>query len=183
MKWAGRIAGLLVVAALLYVFIKGLSPNRDPNKVPSAMICKKAPAFDLSGLSDPRVTLKPGQGGYTLVNFWASWCPTCKLEHSHLVSLVNDPPQEDFRVVGVLFDDTRKEALIAEKRDGKVAPTAVDEDGSVSMDYGVRSTPETFIINPKGLIVEKFEGAITREEIERVLARESARPRCEAERS
>ncbi len=134
---------------------------RDPRAVPSPLLCKPAPAFSGKGLSDATATLRPKAKGYKLVNFWASWCATCKVEHPHLLRLSTQPPVRDFQMVGVLFQDKPADALRTEKQEGKVSPTLVDEDALVSLKYGVVGTPESFLINPKGLVIRKYTGPLT----------------------
>lgn len=183
MKWAFRLSIAAFLGLFLYVMVKNLNPARDPRIVPSALTCTKAKAFSLPGLSDPEVSFTPGEGGYTLVNFWASWCETCHLERPHMEDLVKDPPVKDFKVIGVLFNDTLKDAKRVEDREGKIAPAGFDADGEVALDYGVGGTPETFVINPEGIIIKKFIGALTREAVEEILHEDKDHGLCKQEKS
>jgi cytochrome c biogenesis protein CcmG/thiol:disulfide interchange protein DsbE len=176
MKWLPRIAALLAVMGLLYVFGKGLNPNRDPSALPNLLYGHEVPTFDLPGLSDDRVVLQNPPGDFVLINFWASWCVQCDVEHPHLLQLAETPPVENFRMLGILFQDEVAKARRKEARVGKFAPTAVDEDGTLSTDFGVRGVPETFLVNPQGIIFKKFTGPLTYQQVQDAITHEKEHP-------
>jgi cytochrome c biogenesis protein CcmG/thiol:disulfide interchange protein DsbE len=141
---------LLVIVAGIAWF--GLAPDRDPSEIPSALIGKPAPDFDLAALSPsaPRVSSKDFAGQVTVVNFFASWCLPCRAEHPMLFQLGKD---DHVAVYGIAYkdkpDDTAK--YIGELG-SPYQRIGLDQDGRVAIDYGVTGVPETFIIDRKGII-------------------------------
>lgn len=158
------LALFLAMAALLY---KGLSI--DPRHVPSPLVGKPAPAFTLTRLRQPEVTLSDTQlrGEVSLLNVWATWCVSCRAEHGVLMQLA-----ESGRVpiYGLNYKDERPAALrwLAQFGDPYRA-NAFDADGRVGIDWGVYGTPETFVIDKQGVIRHKYTGPLTREIVQREL--------------
>jgi cytochrome c biogenesis protein CcmG/thiol:disulfide interchange protein DsbE len=150
------LAVFLALAGLLY---KGLS--LDPRKVPSPLIDKPAPAFSLSRLKQPQVTLgsEDLKGKVSLFNVWATWCVACRSEHPVLMQLA-----ESGRVAiyGLNYKDDREKAKswLVRYGDPYIA-NAFDNDGRVGIDWGVYGTPETFIVDQQGIIRHKHIGPLT----------------------
>src|SRR5215470_10646998 len=147
-----RLAYLLPVA--LFLVLAGyffLSLQRDPGLLPSALIDKPAPQFALPGLGS-----KPGLGNadlagrVVLVNFFASWCAPCRVEHPLLMRLA-----EEGRVTlyGIDYKDKPEDAtrLLAQLGDpyGRIG---VDGDGRTVIDFGVYGVPETYVVDKSGRI-------------------------------
>jgi cytochrome c biogenesis protein CcmG, thiol:disulfide interchange protein DsbE len=124
---------------------------------------KPAPAFTLPQLEDPATTIaqKDMLGKVWLLNVWASWCATCREEHHVLLELARSGTVP---VYGLNYKDGRAEALTWLTQLGNpYVATAFDADGKVGIDYGVYGTPETYVIDRKGVIRYKQIGAITDE--------------------
>lgn len=155
--------GLFVV--LIGFLAVGL--NRDPREVPSPLVGKPAPAFEVPQLGDPSKTFSPKDmlGKVWLLNVWASWCPSCRDEHALIVHQVRNgsfPP-----VVGLNWKDQRPDALRWLGQFGDpYQVVAYDPDNHVGIDYGVYGAPETYLIDKAGVIRYKHIGAITPEVIE-----------------
>lgn len=156
---------ILLFAALALLFYKGLSG--DPSTLPSALINKPVPAFNLApvnqlgvpGLSDAE--LKSGQ--VHVVNIWASWCVPCRQEHPVLVELSK---RSDIRLVGINNKDEPDNARRFLGALGQpFAAVGSDRDGRVTIDWGGYGVPETFIVDSKGIIRSKHVGPLTTEEI------------------
>ncbi|MDP1659228.1 MAG: DsbE family thiol:disulfide interchange protein [Methylotenera sp.] len=153
------LAIFLVVAGFLF---KGLFLN--PKEVPSPLIGKPAPHFNLPRLDDPTKTFSPKDmlGKVWLFNAWASWCSTCRTEHAVLMEIVKTP---ELNLVGLNYKDTDAEAQSVLNTAGNPYQLVVtDSDGKVGIDYGVVATPETYVIDKEGIIRYKKIGAITRED-------------------
>ena len=155
-KWSVPLA---IFAALLVFLYVGLF--RDPREVPSPLIGKPAPAFALHQLHSPEKTLATAdmRGQVWLLNVWASWCESCRVEHPLLVEMAR---QEIAPIVGLNYkdkDDLGK-AWLAERGD-PYAVSVVDADGRVGIDWGVYGVPETFVVDKAGVIRYKQIGAIT----------------------
>ena len=154
--------GIFVVLAAF--FVRGLSLN--PRYVPSPLLGKDAPEFELPRLKDPGASLgsQDIEGKVALLNVWATWCVGCRQEHGLLVELAeaNDVP-----IYGLNWKDDRGAALgwLSSLGDPYVA-SAFDELGEVAIDWGVYGVPETFVIDAKGRIAYKHVGPFNRRSLE-----------------
>lgn len=150
---------LIVVAIMIPVFIIGL--GRDPTRVPSPLIDKPAPQFELPTLKDPARTVGSAnyEGQLALVNVWATWCVGCRQEHDYLMQLTSEI---DIPMYGLNWRDRRDDAVLWLQRLGDpYVASAYDEDGRVGIDWGVYGAPETFLIDQNGVIVHKHISPMT----------------------
>ncbi|MCK5665555.1 MAG: DsbE family thiol:disulfide interchange protein [Thiotrichaceae bacterium] len=148
----------IVLAVFLYL---GLSLN--PRDIGSTRIDKPAPAFILSQLSDRSkiLTEKDFLGKVSIFNVWASWCGTCRYEHSLLMEL----SRQGYPIYGLVYKDTVFDANQVLTRTGNpYLANAFDETGKVGMEWGVTGTPETFIIDKQGIVRYKCTGQLTVEQ-------------------
>ena len=149
----------LVFAALAVFLYTGLF--RDPREVPSPLIGKPAPAFALRDLHEPGRTFGTTdmRGQVWLLNVWASWCESCRIEHPLLVDLAR---QKIVPIVGLDYkdqDDLGKKWLA--DRGNPYSVSIVDGDGRVGIDWGVYGVPETYLIDAQGVIRYKQIGPLT----------------------
>jgi cytochrome c biogenesis protein CcmG/thiol:disulfide interchange protein DsbE len=155
---------LLVFGVIFYFLLGGLS--RDPRLVPSPLVGKPAPAFDLPELDNPdeRLANTDLRGSPTLVNVWASWCVACREEHEVLLKLA---ASKRLRVLGLNYKDQREAALAWLARLGDpYQAVAVDADGRAAIDWGVYGVPESFLVDAEGIIRYKQVGPLTPEILE-----------------
>jgi cytochrome c biogenesis protein CcmG/thiol:disulfide interchange protein DsbE len=149
--------GLFIV---LVVFL-AIGLGRDPHEVPSPLINKPAPAFNLPQLKAPTKTFSADEmrGKVWIMNVWASWCVTCRDEHPLLLEYARSGVVP---IYGLNYKDNREEALswLAELGDPYVL-SASDLDGRVAIDYGVYGAPETYLIDRNGTIRFKQIGPVT----------------------
>lgn len=148
------LALFLLVAVLLY---RGLF--LEPNRLPSALIGKPFPDFALPALGAGQRTLTRDdiKGRPALVNVWATWCPSCRQEHTLLTRLAD----QGVVIYGVNYKDER----IAAQRWLRTSQNPYrlnieDAAGTLGLDLGVYGAPETFFIDAKGIIREKYVGVI-----------------------
>lgn len=147
-----------ICVALGVFFVKGLS--LDPTELPSAKIGKAFPAFSLPDLlaAEKQVDQNQLQGSVRLVNVWATWCPTCKQEHSFLNKLASN---EGVKIIGINYKDERSKAVQWLKRYGDPYQFNIyDNKGSLGLDLGVYGAPETYIIDTQGVIQYRHVGAV-----------------------
>ncbi|MCP4868462.1 MAG: redoxin domain-containing protein [Proteobacteria bacterium] len=152
--------GLLVVVPLLMVLLRAFSLS-PPGYIESPLLEQAAPAFELPGLDDGAlVTLDKYKGQPVVLNFWATWCASCPMEHPWLVR-ISDRFQGKAQFVGVAYND-KNEALKAwlAQHGGNAFPTLVDINGKVALAYGLYGVPETFVIDKDGVIRFKHVGPI-----------------------
>ena len=150
-----------IFVALLALLAVGLGLN--PREVPSPLIGKPAPAFELPLLSAPDKTFsqKDMLGKVWVLNVWASWCAPCLVEHPQITRLALSGAVP---VVGLNYKDAREDAVPWLKRNGDPFFTTVyDGAGRIAIDYGVYGVPETYVIDRKGVIRYKRIGPVTPE--------------------
>ncbi|SFF45632.1 cytochrome c biogenesis protein CcmG, thiol:disulfide interchange protein DsbE [Fontimonas thermophila] len=149
----------LVLVGLVLLFAFGL--QHDPRQIPSPLIGKPAPAFTLRLLGEQTpYTQEQLRGRPLLVNFWASWCAGCLVEHPFLMELA----RRGVEIVGIDYKDTDTEALRWLARHGNPYRTiAADTEGRAGLDWGVYGVPETFVLDAQGIIVYKHIGPLDEE--------------------
>lgn len=145
-----------VLVAFLFV---GLSLN--PREVPSPFIGKAAPPFELPQLHAPekRFANQDMKGQVWLLNVWASWCVSCRVEHPVLADLAKS---KLVPIVGLNYKDKPDEARAWLKQFGDPYVLSImDIDGRLGIDYGVYGVPETFVIDKAGVIRYKHIGPVS----------------------
>ena len=150
----------LVLFVVLVVFL-AMGLNRDPQEIPSPLINKPAPAFEIPQLSETNQTFSPAsmKGQVWILNVWASWCVACREEHPVLVELAKSKVAP---VIGLDYKDKREDALaMLTKQGNPYLLSAFDANGRVGIDYGVYGVPETYVIDKAGTIRFKHIGPIT----------------------
>jgi cytochrome c biogenesis protein CcmG, thiol:disulfide interchange protein DsbE len=156
----------LAVFALLAIFL-AVGLTRDPREVPSPLIGKAAPAFRIEQLHDAKLAFSPAdmKGKVWMLNVWASWCVSCRVEHPLLVDMSR---RGMVPIVGLDYKDKRDDGMQWLAKFGNpYALSAFDVDGAVGIDYGVYGVPETFVIDKEGVIRYKQIGPITPEALEK----------------
>jgi cytochrome c biogenesis protein CcmG/thiol:disulfide interchange protein DsbE len=155
----------LIVFAALFVFLL-IGLHRNPREIPSPLIGKPAPAFQLEQLQEPAKTISQRDmlGQVWLLNVWASWCVSCREEHPVLVEFSK---QGVVPIIGLNYKDARRDGVDWLNNFGNpYRVSAFDKDGRVGIDFGVYGVPETFVIDKKGVIRFKQIGPVTPEVIQ-----------------
>jgi len=149
---------VLVLVGLIVLFAIGL--QRDPREVPSPLIGKPAPAFALTVLGQPQqpYTLADLKGRPLMVNFFASWCAACRVEHPLLMQLA----AQGVEIIGVDYKDTDEDGARWLQRHGNPYRAVIaDPQGAMGLDWGVYGAPETFVLDAAGTVVYKQIGPLT----------------------
>ena len=155
---------LAIFIVLVGFLAAGLGLN--PREVPSPLVGKPAPAFELPVLQQPDKRFMPAdmRGQVWLLNVWASWCVSCRDEHPLLVALAR---QRELPILGLNYKDKGEDASAWLKRFGDpYRLSVVDADGRIGIDYGVYGVPETYLIDAQGVIRYKQIGPLTAEIVE-----------------
>ena len=152
-------APLVIFGLLVLVLMSGL--GKDPSRLPSPLIEKPAPQFELPSLTQPGETVGSASFGNDLaiLNVWATWCVGCRQEHGFLMELSESGT---IPVYGLNWRDKLPEAqrFIAELGDPYI-DSAFDGDGRVGINWGVYGAPETFLIAADGRVLEKHLGPMS----------------------
>lgn len=150
---------LVLFLALGVLLWRGL--QLDPTELPSALIDKPMPAFNLASLDDPDKVLTEKDlqfGEPVLLNVWATWCPSCKAEHAQLNRIAE---QEGVKIVGVNYKDDRAKAKVwLQKYLNPYVVNVYDDKGSLGLDLGVYGAPETYVLDKDGVIRYKHVGVV-----------------------
>lgn len=167
---------LSAVGLLTIVLAYGLS--RDPAIIRSPLLGRAAPAFQLRTLDGSQiVNLDDLRGQVVIINFWASWCAECKVEHGALAAAWDRYRDQRVVVLGIAFQDRPSESLAYLGEYGGDWPQLADPGDRTAIAYGVYGVPETFVIGPDGRVAAKRVGAVTyvwlTDRIERLLPKVS----------
>ncbi len=165
----------LLFAALAAMFFFGMQ-REDPDALPSVRVGREVPPMTLTqlGPEPPFTTADLTAPGVKLVNYWASWCAPCRVEHPNLEALAN----EGIPIYGINYkDDPAKALAFLEELGNPYAGLGADETGRTAIDWGVYGVPETYVIDGQGKVVTRLAGPVT----ERSLA-SKIRPAIESAR-
>lgn len=147
---------ILAIGIAAIIFLK--KTDETPKK--RAVIGLDAPAFELKDTDGRTWRLSDLKGKVVLLNFWASWCDSCKEENPSIQNLINAEKGNDKLVfISVLFKDDPAKAMEYIKANGFNFPVLID-DKKISQEYGITGVPETFVINKNGIIKEKVVGPV-----------------------
>lgn len=157
----GRLLPVLIFLALGILLAAGLKIADHKTELPSPLIGKKMPEFSLPLLGQDDVTVTHDEliGTPFLLNVWASWCVTCRVEHPVIEELASSGL---LRVVGLNYRDETADALAWLDQFGNPYELNIaDITGRTAIDFGVYAAPESFLVDPSGNIVFKQIGAVT----------------------
>ena len=125
------------------------------SQIKSNLIGQKKPNFYLTSLKDHEIPQEKHLdiADFKLINFWASWCPPCRAEHPKLLEL----SEQGVQIIGINFNDNEDNASLYLKESGNpFTSIAFDPSGKTAIDWGVTAPPETFIINSKGIAINRI---------------------------
>lgn len=158
---------ILLFIVIITFLIRALS--METSDVSTTLINQSVPNFYLPDLihTDKTFSQKDLLGHVSMLNVWASWCNICRHEHSFLMSIATT---SNFKLYGLNYRDNPEDAKMWLQIYGNpYMEIGMDVTGSTGMDFGVYGTPETFIIDKKGVIRYKQSGEITQAKWDDVL--------------
>ncbi|GDX61323.1 MAG: DsbE family thiol:disulfide interchange protein [Nitrosospira sp.] len=158
-----------LIAFMILVMFLLVGLNLNPRKIPSPLIGKSAPHFQLQQLQELEKTFssKDNLGKVWLLNVWASWCVSCREEHPLLIQLSKS---KMVPIYGLNYKDKRDLALQWLNQFGDPYTASImDSDGRIGIEYGVYGVPETYVIDKTGIIRYKQIGPITLDALEKTI--------------
>ena len=161
---------VLTILFLIFVIsIFYISLNRDTSYNTSSLINKELPEFEISFFNEKKFyknnDLK--KNNYTLINFWASWCAPCRTEHPILMKLSQE---KNLKIFGVNFKDKKIHADQFLKELGNpYAFIGKDINGKQSVRFGIYGIPESILINKNLLIMKKFVGPLSSDDLSQIV--------------
>jgi len=162
------ITGIIIAIAAILVTVMATGLRIDTTRVPPANIDKPAQSFRvawvqgqslLPQVSGEHFSLSDLKGRPVVLNFWASWCVSCRQE-AHELEQFWQANKDKVMVVGIAIQDSAEDAKRFAAYFGKTYMLGLDEDGKAAIDYGVSGVPETFLIDADGIIRHKEIGPV-----------------------
>lgn len=169
---------VVIAAAVCAVVVSGLvmllatSEAGRNTSVNFEIVGKVAPPLAGETIDNARFDLRDHRGSWVVVNFFASWCVGCRVEHPELVDFSEAHTDDGVTLVSVMFGDTEQAAREFFSQLGGSWPTLVADTGAIAIDYGVTGVPETLLVAPTGRVVQKWVSAtgVTRAELDGAIA-------------
>jgi cytochrome c biogenesis protein CcmG/thiol:disulfide interchange protein DsbE len=161
--------GVGAVVALLVVLLITRQPAGDQSSA-SPIVGKRAPALEGTPIQGKRFVVAANDR-WLLVNFFATWCTPCVAEHPELRAFSEEHQSDGkARVVSVVYGD--KPAQVRKFfGEHKGTWTVLDsDDGRTALDWGVAKVPESFLVSPTGVVLERFSGGVTRDQLDATIA-------------
>jgi len=165
----------LAVVAVAFLVVLATRKSAESSAADSPLLGRPAPEVIGVGLDGSTIRLSQLRGRYVLLNFFASWCVPCIREHDDLIRFQETHRQAgDATVLAVLFDDEPSNARDFFAKRGGDWPVIADDHGKVSLDFGVRGPPESFLVSPEGIVLTRIIGEVDSAALERLLAQAEA---------
>ena len=160
-----------ITIIFLLIFILGiffLSLNKSSNYNTESLVGNKLGEIELVSFEDDSIFTDDDfkKNSFTLINFWASWCAPCRIEHPQLMELSKE---NNIKILGVNFKDKKINALKFLKDLGDPYEyLARDSNGKQSVNFGIYGIPESILIDNKLTIIKKFVGPLTKQDLNNI---------------
>jgi len=161
MKKKIAIVPSIIFLFVLSIFFYLLLIERDRSKLPSNLLNKNIPQFETESLlkSEPFISSNEFGDEIVLVNFFATWCKPCRDEHIYIKRFSNE---KKIKIIGINYkDDSKKTINWLNNLGNPYSSIALDRNGKIAIEWGVYGIPETFVVNPDGIIKYRHVGPIT----------------------
>lgn len=168
-RWIALAIGVVMIA--FFVVLVGAE---DANTRATATTLAGKPVPEVIGdtIDGDRYRISTERGKWVLVNFFATWCIPCREEHDDLIRFQEaGNASGDATVVGIIFSDSPEDVREFREKEGGDWPMVIDPNGSMSVDFGVRGVPESFLVSPDGVVVSKVVGGVRYEALAELLRR------------
>lgn len=149
---------VIIIAIGIALMVFGRSKDNRPKPMP-VVVGLEAPDISLLDIESNTWRLSAKRGNVVLINFWATWCDTCKEEMPALQRLYDSKKSDpNFKLVTILYNDEPMTAIRYMKENGLSLPLFIDIDGSAAVAYGLTGVPETYVVGKKGILRKKIIG-------------------------
>ena len=161
-----------IIIVFIFLFVIGIfyiGLTRDTNYNTSSLINKETPEFKIISFDNSNSYTRDDikKNNYTLINFWASWCAPCKIEHPILMKLSQ---KKNLMILGINFKDKERQAKTFLSELGNPYDLlAKDKNGKQSVRFGVYGIPESILINKDLVIIQKFVGPLSFEDYNNII--------------
>ena len=156
-----------ITIIFLLIFILGiffLSLNKSSNYNTESLVGNKLGEIELVSFEDDSIFTNDDfkKNSFTLINFWASWCAPCRIEHPQLMELSKE---NNIKILGVNFKDKKINALkFLEELGNPYDYLAKDNNGKQSVNFGIYGIPESILINNESIVLKKFIGPLNEQD-------------------
>ena len=169
------IAAALAVTFVALVVVLAKAEPSTTRAADSPLLGKQAPVVQAKTIDGVDYDLDDERGKWVVVNFFATWCVPCRIEHPELISWQQRHAAiGDAAVVAIIYDDSVSAVRRFRDEEGGDWPMLLDDDGRIAVDFGVSGVPESYLISPEGVVVSKIVGGILDGELEELLNRAKA---------
>jgi cytochrome c biogenesis protein CcmG, thiol:disulfide interchange protein DsbE len=165
------IAVAVAVPLFLLVVVLATRPSAGTREVRSPLLGKPAPAAESTTIDGEAVRLSDLEGQWVVVNFFATWCVPCRIEHEELIRFhQTHQALGDASVIGVVFSDSSQAVKEFRTDEGGSWPMLTDPNGRIALNFGVSGVPESFLVDPDGVVRRRILGGVRAADLDRVLA-------------
>jgi len=170
---ASLVVGIVMVGFIAVLAVSDTGPRAAKNN----MVGQAAPGVSGVTLDGNAFDLDDYRGRWVLVNFFADWCPPCRVEHPELVKFHEaHAARGDIEIVSVAFQNSKEDVQAFFDENGGEWPVLADDVNHLAIAWGVTKLPESFLISPQGVVAYKFISSVTQEDLESVLSEARGRP-------
>jgi cytochrome c biogenesis protein CcmG, thiol:disulfide interchange protein DsbE len=162
------VVGIVLVAL---VALLATRPTAGSPGISNSVLGKAVPAVKGTALDGTRYDVDDHLGQWTVVNFFGSWCAPCHAEQPELVKFAREHASDgSVSMVGIMYRDKAADATNFYAKTGAKWPI-LNDDGTTAISFGVTGVPETYVVDPNGQVVAKFEAGLTASELDGVIRR------------
>lgn len=157
---ATRIVAVAVgIVLVAFVVLLASQIGKGSDSISTRLLGRPVPAVVGETVQGQRFDISEQSGKWVVVNFFATWCVPCRVEHPELVRFTEEHKAAgDVEVVSIAFQDDAAAIREFFDRNGGDWPVITGDTGRIALDFGITGVPESFVVNPDGVIVAKFEG-------------------------